>query len=383
MLPDHRPSRSAASLFQMLRFSALCIVLATALLGGCIDREEGPRSGASTALPSVSVEHEGERIRAVTLDARERPDSSLLVHLRDLGVTHVALVPFAFQPSHDVPRLRMHTESRWYSEGDDGIREMARRAGRLGMEIILKPHIWIGDYDSEGQARHHVGFDSEKDWQQWEDQYRQFIMHYARLSQEIDAPLLVIGTELAHAAQTRPSFWRGLIQKVRSVYDGKLTYAANWYQAYQKVSFWDALDYIGVQAYFPISEAADPTRATLHEGWRTHAGELARLAERTNRPVLFTELGYRSVPYAAATPWRWPSRGEEDTTAAAPGLQARLYRAFFTSVWTQPWMAGAILWKWHPRAHDPHPLGFSPQGKPAEEVIREGFGGTPARESAE
>jgi len=32
-----------------------------------------------------------------------------------------------------------------------------------------------------------------------------------------------------------------------------------------------------------------------------------------------------------------------------------------------------VLWKWHPSADRARPLGFSPQGKAAEAVIRSGF----------
>jgi hypothetical protein len=188
----------------------------------------------------------------------------------------------------------------------------------------------------------------------------------------VDAALLVVGTELATAARTRPAFWRALIAEVRSVYDGPLTYAANWYDEYEHIPFWDALDYIGVQAYFELTDAPDPSRAMLQQSWHPHREALARLARATNRPVLFTEIGYRSAPSAAARPWQWPSRSERGT-APADTLQARLYDAFFESLWARPWFAGAIIWKWRPDAPsrpDRHALGFSPQDKPAEQVLQ-------------
>ena len=45
--------------------------------------------------------------------------------------------------------------------------------------------------------------------------------------------------------------WRKLIRKTRSLYQGQLTYAANFDQ-YHEVSFWDALDFMGVNAYFSL-----------------------------------------------------------------------------------------------------------------------------------
>ena len=355
----------------LARFSLAILLL---MVASC--RQESSPEPLAPAAPTLARQvPPADRIRAVTLDAVHPPDTATFERLRALGVTHVALIPFGFQPAPQQPVIRMETGSRWHSESDDGIRTLARRAAEFDMQVIIKPHIWIGDYSSEGQARHRIGFDREADWQKWEEQYRQFILHYARLAQAIKAPLLVVGTELSRAASTRPAFWRDLIAEVRTVYDGKLTYAANWYQAYKQIPFWEALDYIGVQAYFPLSEKDDPAPEVLRQGWKAHAGELARLSKKVNRPILFTELGYRSVSYAAAEPWRWPSRKEQGTVPPDETLQARLYHTFFEHVWPRPWMAGAILWKWHAHSRRAHPLGFTPQGKQAEAVIQQGFSG--------
>ncbi len=339
-----------------------------AVLGvACASEAHSPESEADQ--PSAPVA--STSIRAITLDARDRPDPALLDSLRDLGATHLTLVTFGFQRGIDVSEIRMHTEGGWYSESDAGIRTLAQQAEARGMGLILKPHIWVGGYDDGEQNRQDIAFDTEADWQAWAQQYRRFLLHYARLAQAVDAKMLVIGTELRGVVTARPGFWRRLIAEVRARYDGQLTYAANWYQEYQQVPFWDQLDYVGVQAYFPLAEAQNPSTEALQRGWQPHLEALERVAKQAGRPVLFTELGYRSVGYAAATPWRWPERREQ--AAPAPDLQARLYRAFFEAVAPQPWFAGAIVWKWHPTAEGARPLGFTPQNKPAEQVLQNGF----------
>ena len=336
--------------------------------------------GVACASEAHSPESEADKpsalaastsIRAITLDARDRPDPALLDSLRDLGATHLTLVTFGFQRGIDATEIRMHTDGGWYSESDAGIRTLAQQAEARGMGLILKPHIWIGDYDGSEQNRQDIAFDTEAGWQAWTQQYRQLLMHYARLAQDVGAEVLVIGTELRGVVTGRPEFWRTLIDEVRAVYDGQLTYAANWYEEYEQVPFWDRLDYVGVQAYFPLTDAADPSVDALRRGWQPHIDALARVAKQADRPVLFTELGYRSVGYAAEEPWRWPERREQ--AAPAPELQARLYRAFFEAVAPQPWFAGAIVWKWHPTAEGRRPLGFTPQNKPAEQVLQNGF----------
>lgn len=319
-----------------------------------------------------------DRVRGVTLDARREPPPTLLPEIAALGATHVTVVPFAFQRRTDDPALRTNYDARWYTEGDAGIRALARQADSLGLALVLKPHVWIGA-DGEEQWSSNIGFDAEADWQTWEAQYRAFALHYARLSAEIGAPLFVIGTELARAVREREAFWRDLIAEIRAVYGGRLTYAANWHEDFEHVPFWDALDAVGIQAYFPLSEFPTPTPADLRTGWARHEAAIEAVHRRTGKPVVFTEIGYRDMPHAAARPWEWPTRHErtaepDSLRAAGEALQAALYAAFFEEVWPEPWMAGAIVWKWHPPSDRSRAGDFTPQGKPAEAVIRRGFG---------
>jgi hypothetical protein len=368
---------------RLLFGAALAVVgLVLAGAGGCLSgKTEGGSAAVDARTPASSDTAAADAkppIQAVTLDARRRPSDATLDSLQRLGATHVTLVSFGFQETTTTPRIEMHTDGGWYSESDAGIRDIAQRAAARDMGVILKPHLWVGGYDTEGQTRSEIGFAAEAQWAAWEADYRRFLLHYARLAAEVDADVLVVGTELGRATKERPGFWRGLIDSVRTVYDGHLTYAANWYDEYERIPFWKQLDYVGVQAYFPLTEAKDPPLDSLRRGWRQHCRVLERVHRETGRPVLFTELGYRSVGYAAAEPWRWPERDEE--AAPNPALQARLYRAFFERVMPEPWMAGAILWKWHPADAPPRPISFTPQGKPAAQVIRRHFNA--ARSSA-
>ena len=335
--------------------------------------QPGSSEANAPPIPSSATVADSSRLWAVTLDAREPPTASDLNRLADLGATHLTLVPFGFQRTASTPRIRLNTDAGWYSESDTGIRTLAEKAADRGIGLILKPHLWLGTYDSSGQSRNAIGFDTEAEWTQWEAAYTRFLMHYAHLARDTGADVLVVGTELARAARERPGFWRALIEKVRSVYGGELTYAANWYDEYETVPFWDALDYVGVQAYFPISEDTMPSTKDLVRGWDTHVDALGEVAVRAGRPVLFTEVGYRSVRTAAAKPWVWPNRTTDTASDADPALQARLYEALFTRFSDVPWFAGAVLWKWHPTRNANRPLGFTPQGKPAETIIQRAF----------
>ncbi len=313
------------------------------------------------------------KIRSMTFSSRNVPEDGTLEKLRDLGVSHITLIPFGYQRRHDQTVVHFEPNRRWYTESDSGITELATRARAMGMGTIVKPHIWVGRYSTAGQSRNAIGFETEDDWRAWEASYRTFILHYARLAKSVDADVFVIGTELANPARSRPQFWRTVATDVRAAFDGKITYAANWWEEYEHIEFWPQLDFVGVQAYFPISESDRPDSAGLIRGWQRHSKQLERISARTGRPVFFTEIGYRSVSDAARQPWRWASRSEAAETPADFALQADLYRAFFESVWERPWFAGAAVWRWHTESESRgavREIDFTPQHKPAEIVIR-------------
>jgi hypothetical protein len=84
------------------------------------------------------------------------------------------------------------------------------------------------------------------------------------------------------------------------------------------------------------------------------------------KPVLFTELGYRSADGTNRTPWDW-----EASAAYDPGEQADCYDAAFR-VWSQQtaWMRGILWWAWEVPVPAPNETGYTPRNKPAETVLR-------------
>ncbi|MDX1741875.1 MAG: hypothetical protein R3178_11300, partial [Rhodothermales bacterium] len=219
---------------------AVFIALVAVLFGGISCKKVDAESPAAVNGAAVAE----LRIRSMTFSTRRPPEPGTLEQLRDLGVSHVTLIPFGYQRAFDSPSIRFDPDRRWFSESDSGITDLARRAGELGMGTILKPHIWVGHHSTDGQQRDQIGFEDDAAWALWESSYREFILHYADLATRIGADIFVVGTELATAAVDRPHFWEGLIQEVRGRFTGKLTYAANWYREYQSISFWPHLDFV-------------------------------------------------------------------------------------------------------------------------------------------
>ena len=56
--------------------------------------------------------------------------------------------------------------------------------------------------------------------------------------------------------------------------------------------------------------------------------------------------------------------------------QERAYRAIQETFWHQPWFYGMYYWKWYsdPSSGGARHTGFTPQRKPAEQVLAEWYG---------
>lgn len=174
----------------------------------------------------------------------------------------------------------------WWSETDIGIIATAMMAREHGIKTLLKPHIELSD----GKWRVDIEMQSEEGWQQWFENYGQFILHHAKLAEKYGLEALAIGTELNKTVHRRAD-WEKLIRKIRAVYNGKLTFAANWHQEFEAIEFWDKLDFIGIQAYFPLTETESPSLAELKRGWQPFLERIKRLHEKFRRPVNIYGVG--------------------------------------------------------------------------------------------
>ena len=289
---------------------------------------------------------------------QEHVDEVLKIH-----ANHAAVMPFGFIRDIHSPEIIFDTDRQWYGETSDGARQYIKLLKKNNIKVMLKPQIWIWNGEFTGT----LVMKSEEDWKVLEASYDKFILTYAKLAEETNLELLCIGTELEKFVENRPDYWRKLVVKIRQIYKGKLTYAANW-DEYKRTPFWDALDYIGIDAYFPLSEEKTPTVEQLKKGWQPWKEKINKLSEKLDRPVLFTEFGYRSMDFTAKKPWL-VDRSEEDINMDG---QVNAQKAIFEEFWGEDWFAGGYVWKWfinHDQAGGGDCNRFTPQNKPAQEVI--------------
>jgi hypothetical protein len=236
------------------------------------------------------------------------------------------------------------------------------------MTVLLKPQIWLRrSWPGEIEPRTAEGED------RFFQEYGRWMRHYALMAQSEGVELLSIGTELSKLSHGRRARWETLVGDLRSIYGGRLVYAANWGREVEAVDFWPLLDYIGVDFYYPLSEDETASDETLRRGFERALEGLRALSLRYEKPVLLTEIGYAST----RSPWRQPHASDRGREISLEH-QARAYEIAFESLSDETsWIQGMYWWKWPSdlemgtRSH----TGFTPAGKPAEDVVRRWYGG--------
>lgn len=261
----------------------------------------------------------------------------------------------------------------WNTPTDESLIAGVQFARSLGFRVTLKVHMVSHD----GQWRAHINPSNRAGWFR---SYGHWVERYARIAEANGVEMFVIGSELidmatVHTNSTNTQHWKDLIARVRGVYSGKLTYSANWGGSWwadekNRIEFWSDLDYIGIAAYFVLN--SEPNAEALKgqwDYWRTT--DIQPLRDRWGKPVIFTEIGYRSMNGARFQPFNsWDHWGVNEWE------QAQLYEALFSYWNNHPWFMGVHLWDWmsDPNAGGPHNDGYTPQGKSAEGVMRAWFG---------
>lgn len=293
-----------------------------------------------------------------------KPSQVMHSHLKDVGYDTIQLNTFAY--------IKDRRQTKIFFDGDPTmadkfVEKEIRNLHQSGFKVMLKPHIWIGGwrFDSDNW-RSKIDFSDLKKREDWFLNYTNFILSQARLAERNHVEVFVVGTELVGLSKYSDD-WIKLIRKVRGVYGGKITYAAEGMNV-KDIGFWFDLDYIGIDVYLPLAKHNNPTIKELVQGWQQYEPEIQKLAEKYNKKILFTEVGYKSVEGSAIRPWEWNRYGK-----VSQEEQAKAYEAAFKVFKNKPYLAGIFIWKYFTDMNSYEKpnveKGFTPYGKKAERVI--------------
>lgn len=302
-----------------------------------------------------------------------------LQEAKQQGATWVALTPFGrvgslaglgIDPTFEAP----HADNR------RAVERAARQAHALGLQVMLVPHLWV----ESGEWRAEIDPGSDAGWKRWQESYAKYVLAWAKVAERSHVELFSLGVELRSWVTTTraPSFVR-LAAEVRKHYHGRLTYSGNWDDV-ADTCIWSAVDVIGINAFFPLTDHDDATPEELRRGGQKVQELVSQLYADYQKPVLFTEMGYTTRPNPAKDPWEWPDAMKG--VVVDQKAQAEAYRGLLGPAIENPrGFAGFFVWRVYADPDDVSQeaeWGFSPRGKLAEVPLREAFAITWASERA-
>ncbi len=305
-----------------------------------------------------------------------------LEQMSDAGLNAVQIVTPMFQDNGASPTVELR---RGKGRGPDmaDIVSLLAHAKALGMHTMLMPQVNF----THPRGNEWRGKLQPEHWDPWWQSYHQSIDEFLAVAEANHVDLFVVGCELltTHTPEHQDR-WRELIAHARQNFTGKLTYSTTW-DTYHKVGFWDDLDVVGVSGYWDITTLAKdpdhPTDQELIQRWTEIRQRLLAYAQSQKKPVLLTEVGYPSLPWALTKPWNYINK---DNLPPDPDAQARGYAAFIAtwhdaigpdaaSTTTDPWQGpqpvGVFFHKWDPyHRGGPDDYGYGVAGKPAYQHLK-------------
>lgn len=276
------------------------------------------------------------------------------------GANYIQIVPTLYQKTINSNEIEFDLLK---TTNVDCLIQAIENSKKEGLKIFFKPHVDSFDGLWRGKIQ-------PTDSSAWFESYESWMIACAEFAEFLQIEVFCLGTELVN--MTEPQHvgkWEKLIDNVRAVYSGKLIYAADVTELSQ-ITFWDKLDLIGVNAYFQLTQKTDPNVLELFSGLKKATGEALDLLGDASNPIIFTEIGFRSIDGANIQPSYWQQGGTVDLQE-----QADCYEATALALVTDPRIDGLFWWTWRPVAGNQYADDYTPRGKPAEKILTDWFSG--------
>ncbi|MGG3210542.1 hypothetical protein ABEO92_10575 [Geobacillus stearothermophilus] len=204
----------------------------------------------------------------------------------------IELIVNTYQPSEtdNNPASRVPVP---LSEVEDYIKFLKEQ----GFKVFFKPHVEIDVTPYQWRANI-----NPNDANTWFANYTNLMVDYAEICEKYNVEIFSVGSEYKTLTETYPDKWRDVISAVRNVYSGILTYGANCTSGnndeVMKISFWDVLDYIGVDYYIVPTNDLTATKETIKNSFYYDKNKdnsvlaLDRVSQKYGKPLLIAEYGY-------------------------------------------------------------------------------------------
>jgi hypothetical protein len=300
-----------------------------------------------------------------------------MVDIEDLGVRRITIVCYRFLDSKSG---RITAESAYGLESgpsDQIIRSLLQYGHKSGIDMGILPLLEVDNPISIGHVwRGSVRLDRGS-LPTFFDEYYSYISTLADIACQYKAARLYIGSELVGLTKDQAAidYWRHLVHSIRRILGPaesyRLSYAAN-HDEVERIQFWDDLDEIGVDAYYPLAsthQASGPSRPSedvLDLGVERMLTKLKKFSTRWNKRITISEWGAVPFDLTSTQPWNWQPSRTVDVRE-----QADVYRALLRAIANEyDWLSACDIWHWRMRGNEGSPYGIDMLDKPSKLIKR-------------
>ncbi len=241
------------------------------------------------------------------------------------------------------------------------LEQTIQQAKDLDFKVLLFPIVLI-ENAKNGEWR---GKLKPKSKEEWYDSYGNLMEKLAKLAAKHQVDLFSVGSEFC-SLEKDEEHWNKLIDRIKKYYDGPLTYSVNW-DALEDIRFWQRLDILGMTGYFSLTRKKDPSVEDLVKAWECIKGDIFKISEERDIPIMFSELGYTSQNGINKDPWNYYISEELDLEEQKDCFEA------FTQTWLKETaLSGVFFYDWFGIGGHCD-LTYTVKDKPALEVVKQWF----------
>jgi hypothetical protein len=316
------------------------------------------------------------------------PNSKLFDYIQDCG-SNTIMFDWAVNFNDDGTIVPIESNANYHPPIED-IKRLVKWTKDRGFFVILKPH--AAGQTSMGN-RNIWTTDTTKFNQKFLGEWSKYLTTLINGVGATNFDGICIGTEMNHIDDKRRDEWITLIDNVRGVFKGQVTYDAlfnRWGSVpdINEVVFWDKVDFIGVSLYVSVSKDDNATEVQIVNAWNTNfdynnnqLGDignvvdfLKKISTKYNKKIFAMESGYQSASTALFNTNESPGL----TKSVNNDLQKRGISGYFKVLNANPTLfAGTTTWGissiileqmknndiWYTQE-------FPTYGKPATDVIK-------------
>lgn len=252
--------------------------------------------------------------------------------MKSIGIHNIVLLPQGNLATYTDTTITEDTIS------ESTLETYIQSCQSAGFTVMLKCHIECKD----GTWRANI---APSDPTTFFTNYQAFIVKYATLAQKYSLPIFCLGEEMKSiTTSTYQSNWQSIVNAVRGVYSGKLTYGANVNGNPDEYNngnvVYPLIDYLGVD-WWCNQNPVNGTRIPNYNYLNGFLNTLVTLYNQFGKKIIFTEVGYLPTPEGA----NQPSNPSAQTWGSLDyNLQAQYYDIFFSNVIGQEWFQDCWYW---------------------------------------